>query len=53
MGRDPLERAKQFTKLQNQPDEILDGLQELPLAVCSVRPVDMLDAFEQAEHAIS
>ena len=53
MGRDPLERAKQFTKLQNQPDEILDGLQELPLAVCSVRAVDVLDAFEQAEHAIS
>lgn len=51
--RAKLERAKQFTKLQNHPDEILDGLQELPLAVCSVRAVDVLDAFEQAEHAIS
>jgi len=51
--RAKLERAKQFTKLQNEPDEILDGLQELPLAVCSVRAVDVLDAFEQAEHAIS
>jgi hypothetical protein len=47
------DRAEQLAAHENSPHAIPSGMQNLPLAMCSVKGIDVFDAFEQAESAIS
>lgn len=47
------ERAEQLTAHENSAHAIPSGMQNLPLAMCSVKGIDVFDAFEQAESSIS
>lgn len=47
------DRAKQLEERKNNTSTVMDDLQNLPLALCSVEAIDVHDAFEQAENAIS
>ena len=47
------DRAEQLRKRENSTSRVMDSLQDLPLASCSVDAVDVHDAFEKAEEAIS
>lgn len=51
--RAKIDRAKQLEERKNNTTTVMDGLQNLPLALCSVKAIDIYDAFEQAENAIS
>jgi len=47
------DRAEQLRKRENNTSKVMNDLQDLPLASCSVDAVDVHDAFEKAEEAIS
>ncbi len=47
------DRAEQLLAHENSAHAIPSGTQNLPLAMCSVKGIDVFDAFEQAESAIS
>lgn len=47
------DRAEQLMAPENSDHGIPSGMQNLPLAMCSVKGIDVFDAFEQAESAIS
>ncbi|NBD29772.1 MAG: hypothetical protein GVY31_07025 [Alphaproteobacteria bacterium] len=47
------DRAEQLAAHENSSHDIPGNIQNLPLAMCSVKGIDVFDAFEQAESAIS
>lgn len=47
------DRAEQLRKRENKSSPGMNDLHDLPIAVCSVQAIDVHDAFEQAENAIS
>ena len=47
------DRAELLQSLENNISRVMKGFESLPLAVCSVQAINQLDAFEQAECAIS
>lgn len=47
------ERTKQIEIRRDRGRGAAWGIEDLPLAVCSVRAIDVFDAFEQAENSIS
>ena len=51
--RAKMERADQLKKRKNTTSKVMNDFHDLPLAVCSVQAIDVSDAFEKAESAIS
>ncbi len=47
------DRTEQLEEFDNSTTKKMQGLEHLPLARCSVQAIDIHDAFEQAESAIS
>lgn len=47
------DRANQLEQHERRTSIAIGDFQDLPLALCSVEGIDVLDAFEQAENAIS
>ena len=47
------DRVEQLRKRENSTSKVMNNLQDLPLASCSVDAVNVHDAFEKAEEAIS
>lgn len=47
------DRAEQLAANEDSSHDIPSNIQNLPLAMCSVKGIDVFDAFEQAESAIS
>lgn len=47
------QRAQQLKNRGNNATDTVVGLQSLPLAMCSVKAIDVHDAYEQAEQALS
>ena len=47
------ERTAQLKKRGDTLPIVIEDVEELPWAVCSIRSINMVDAFERAEYAIT